>query len=166
MKFSFRNKIFVIKKLSYKNVNNSYVKRAQNMNLMYAKNSIKDQIEYIRSVRKRNDEIFQISYKNKLIATSGFQFRGKITYQGILIINNKFIGKKYSKYFIISFVLYVSRKYKKNLFCAGIKKSNTVSIKSFIKAGYELKKKNKDGLYLYLNIKKKNQKLLRFICII
>jgi RimJ/RimL family protein N-acetyltransferase len=154
MKFKIVNNIFEIKKLTYKNIDKNYINRINDRNIKYKKKTIKQQINYIQSIRKKGDEIFQLLYRNKLVATSGFQFMRNITYQGILIIDKNFLGKGYAKYFILSFLIFVSKKYKKKLFCAVINKENIKSIKSFQKVGYQLKKKNKNnGMFFFLNIK-------------
>ena len=73
------------------------------------------------------------------------------------------MGKRYAKYFILSFLIYVSEKYKKNLFCAVINKNNLISINAFKKAGYKLKNQKNNGNFFYINkkfIKLKQEKIL------
>tara|TARA_B100000886_G_scaffold303318_1_gene233924 strand:- start:7425 stop:8027 length:603 start_codon:yes stop_codon:yes gene_type:complete len=163
MKFKFKQKIFEIKKLAYKNIDKNYIVRINDRNIKYKKKTIKQQINYIKSIRKKGDEIFQLAYKNKLVATSGFQFYSKINYQGILIVDKNFLGKGYAKYFILSFLIFVSKKYKKKLFCAVINKNNFNSIRSFKKAGYILNKQKNNALYFYINIKTCKVKLRKNI---
>ncbi len=163
MKFKIKQKIFEIKKLTYKNIDKKYIVSLNNRNIKYKKKTIKQQIKYIQCIRKKGDEIFQLVYRNKLVATSGFQFYRKISYQGILIVDKNFLGKGYAKYFILSFLIYVSEKYKKNLFCAVINKNNLISINAFKKAGYKLKNQKNNGKFFYINkkfIKLKQEKIL------
>ncbi len=163
MKFKFKQKIFEIKKLAYKNIDKNYIVRVNDRNIKYKKKTIRQQINYVKSIRKKGDEIFQLAYKNKLVATSGFQFYSRINYQGILIIDKNFLGKGYAKYFILSFLIFVSKKYKKKLFCAVINKNNLISIRSFKKAGYRLGKQKNNGMYFYINIKTCKVKLRKNI---
>ena len=163
MKFKFKQKIFEIKKLAYKNIDKNYIVRVNDRNIKYKKKTIRQQINYIKSIRKKGDEIFQLAYRNKLVATSGFQFYSRIHYQGILIIDKNFLGKGYAKYFILSFLIFVSKKYKKKLFCAVINKNNLNSIRSFKKAGYKLGKQKNNGLYFYINMKTCRVKLRKNI---
>tara|TARA_B100000900_G_C20554970_1_gene706369 strand:+ start:153 stop:665 length:513 start_codon:yes stop_codon:yes gene_type:complete len=160
MKFKFKRKIFEIKPLAISRINLEYVKKTSNPYINYEKKTINDQIKYVKEIRKKGNEIYQIKYKNKLIATSGFQFNGLKTYQGLLIIDNKFLGKRLAKYFIYSSVLFVNKTLDKNFFYANIDKKNISSIKSFVNAGYKLIKKKKDTLYLRLILNKKNNALI------
>ncbi len=143
MKFKFKNKIFEVNPLSLKNINLDYVKKTSNEFINYEKKTIEAQKRYVKDIRKKGNEIYQIKYKKKLIATAGFQFYNLRTYQGLLIINDDFIGKGYAKYFIYSSLLFVNKTMKKKVFYANIDKRNIASIKSFLAAGYKISKKKK-----------------------
>ena len=86
MKFKFKNKIFEVNPLSLKNINLDYVKKTSNEFINYEKKTIEAQKRYVKDIRKKGNEIYQIKYKKKLIATAGFQFYNLRTYQGLLII--------------------------------------------------------------------------------
>ncbi len=150
MKFKFKNKIFEVNPLSLKNINLDYVKKTSNEFINYEKKTIEAQKRYVKDIRKKGNEIYQIKYKKKLIATAGFQFYNLRTYQGLLIINDDFIGKGYAKYFIYSSLLFVNKTMKKKVFYANIDKRNIASIKSFLAAGYKISKKKKFSLTLHL----------------
>ena len=158
MKFKLRNKIFEVKPLLLKNIDMNYVKRTNNQYIENNKNSINSQKNYIRNIRKNGNQVYQITNKGRLTATSGFQFLRKKTYQGLLIIDNNFLNKGFAKYFIFITLLFVN-KTKGNLsFCANINKDNISSIKSFTAAGYKIIKKNKNSLNLFFNLSKINIK--------
>lgn len=159
MKFKFKNKIFEINPLFLKNINLDYIKKTSNEFINYGKNNIEAQKRYVRDIRKKGNEIYQIKYKEKLIATSGFQFYSLKTYQGLLIINEDFIGKGYAKYFIYSSLLFVHKTMKKKVFYANISKKNIASIKSFLAAGYQISKEKKFSLTLHLYKEKIENKI-------
>ena len=108
MKFIIKNKVFEIKTLKLKNINLNYVRKTSNEYINFKKKTIKDQKKYVKELRKSHNEIYQIMYKNLLIATSGFQFNNSKTYQGLLIIDNNFLGKGMAKYFIYSSIVVVN----------------------------------------------------------
>ena len=58
MKFKIKQKIFEIKKLTYKNIDKKYIVSLNNRNIKYKKKTIKQQIKYIQCIRKKGDEIF------------------------------------------------------------------------------------------------------------
>lgn len=166
MKFKFKNKIFEINPLSLKNINLDYIKKTSNKFINYEQFTIDAQKSYVRDIRKKGNEIYQIKYKEKLIATSGFQFYGSRTYQGLLIINDDFIGKGYAKYFIYSSLLFVNKTQKKKVFYANIDKKNIASIKSFLAAGYKIYEEKKFSLNLRLfkeNVKNKIENKIQIL---
>ena len=156
MKFIIKNKVFEIKTLKLKNINLNYVRKTSNEYINFKKKTIKDQKKYVKELRKSHNEIYQIMYKNLLIATSGFQFNNSKTYQGLLIIDNNFLGKGMAKYFIYSSIVVVNKSLKKKIFYANIEKKNKASLKSFIGAGYKIINKSDNSLNLKLDIKQKN----------
>tara|TARA_B100001094_G_C17963035_1_gene686428 strand:- start:88 stop:618 length:531 start_codon:yes stop_codon:yes gene_type:complete len=162
-----KNKLFEISKLKFKNINKIYVNRLQNNFLDKKILTIKEQKEYIREIRLKKSEIFQITYNNKLIATSGFNFFKSKLYQGIFIFDKKFLGKGYAKYFILATAIYSKKIFKKNKIYAGILDENSNSKNSFLKAGFKIfsnspksfRYKNKKGMIFLLNLNNINLKL-------
>jgi hypothetical protein len=159
MKISFKNKIFEIKKLRIKNINKNYVYRTNSLFLVNNIQTIRKQKEYVKKLRLKKNEIFQITYKKKLIASSGFQFSKLKLFQGILIIDKRFLGKGYAKFFILSAALCAQIIFKRRLIFAGINNSNNKSRNAFLAAGFKIIKKYKHGVVLLLDLCKNNNKL-------
>jgi len=159
MKVKFKNKIFKIKPLALKNITSLYVKKTSNEFINYKKNTIRDQKNYVRKIRKEGNEIYEITNGKKLVATSGFQFLKSKTFQGVLIVDPNFIGKGFAKYIILSSILYVNKTLGKNFFYVNIEKKNISSIKMCTGAGYRIYKRNKVCLKLFFNLNKNPNKI-------
>lgn len=159
MKIIFKNKIFEIRKLRIKSINKNYVCRTNSQFLTNSIQTIRQQKEYVKKIRLKKDEIFEITYKKKLIASSGFQFFKLKLFQGILIVDKRFLGKGYAKFFILSAALYAQIVFKRQLIFAGINNFNNKSKSAFLAAGFKIIKKYKHGVVLLLDLCKCNNKL-------
>jgi RimJ/RimL family protein N-acetyltransferase len=168
MVIKIKNKIFEISKLRLKSINQKYVDKLQNNFLDKKVSTIKEQKKYVREIRLKKNEIFQITNNDKLIATSGFNFFRSKLFQGIFIFDKNFLGKGYAKYFILAAAIHSKKTFKKNLIYAGILDDNLKSKKSFLKSGFKpfsknpksFRYKNKKSMIYLLNLNSINIKLI------
>jgi hypothetical protein len=152
MEILIKKKLFKISKLKFSNINKDYINSLNNQYINHPSKTIKNQKKYVKFIRKKKGELLEITFKNKLIATSGFSIYKSKLFQGILIINKNFINKGYAKYFILYSAIYANKIFKKKKIYAGILNENINSKYSFINAGYKIIHKDKVGMYLVLNL--------------
>jgi|MDTG01.2.fsa_nt_gb hypothetical protein len=178
MKYTIKSKQFYIGKLRLKNINNKYINALNRSDqISFKKINILNQKKYIRNLRAkkikltryniRNNEILEIFYINKIIATSGFQIniKKKTAFQGILIIDDKFKGGGFSKFFISACIIEILKFYKLNFVIAGVSNNNIISKKTFLGAGFKYFKriKSNNTSYFKIDLKKDIKKLTKIL---
>lgn len=158
VKISYKQKLFIIRKLYQYDVNADYVKSLKSEKFIQSvsKNiTISEQKKIINDVNKNKTTcILGFFYKKKLLGTSGYQkLNKKKVFMGIFLFDRRFIGKGYGKFFIWSACFFINKFFKKDIFVAGIMKSNFKSIKAFNGAGFKIFYKAKKSIRCCLKFK-------------
>ena len=114
VKISYKQKLFIIRKLYQSDVNADYVKSLKNEKFIQSvsKNiTISEQKKIINDVNKNKTTcILGFFYKKKLLGTSGYQkLNKKKVFMGIFLFDRRFIGKGYGKFFIWSACFFINK---------------------------------------------------------
>ena len=150
--------------MKFRSINKNYILAIKKSNYLKKKiNNIQEQKSYLKKLRNYGNELLQITNANKLVATTGLQFRKSKVYQGILIVNKNYIAKGFAKYFILMSIMKFKSMFSKNEFFAGVDLKNIASIKSYMGCGFKVFKKKKYSVIFRINIKKSMPKIYKEI---
>ena len=151
MFFFAKKKKFKVGLLKLKNISRKYLLSLKDANfIINPKFTIEDQKNYVRKIRKAKNDILEITYNKKIVATSGFEKKKGKIFQGILIIDKNFRNKGFAKFFIFQSLIYFKKLKGVDIFFAGIDKNNLPSIYAFKKAGYKLQNKKLNNFKISL----------------
>jgi RimJ/RimL family protein N-acetyltransferase len=157
--FYYKDYFFTIRSLFLTDVNKEYLNSLKNSTFLESlpKNiNLNYQKKYIKRINKNaNEAILGVFNNKKLIFTSHFtNLNKKVAYLGIFLFSKKFLGKKFSNFFILQACLFVNFKYNIYHFKAGVDNLNFRSKKSFLKAGFKVFDKKKKSTIYYLDFEK------------
>ena len=166
IKFQYKNKTFIIRKLRLTDVNLEYInalKKEKFLTTIPKKLNIKKQIKIINKINKsKNQRLIGFFYRDRLLGTSGFQNLNKKKVNiGVFLFNKDFAGKGFGKAFISLASFYMYYFFKKKYFIAGIMRSNLKSLGAFKGAGFKLLNKKKESLNFFLKIESKKYKIIK-----
>jgi RimJ/RimL family protein N-acetyltransferase len=157
--FYYKDYFFTIRSLFLTDINKEYLNSLKNSTFLESlpKNiNLNYQKKYIKRINKStNETILGVFNNKKLIFTSHFtNLNKKAAYLGIFLFSKKFLGKKFSSFFILQVCLFINFKYNIYHFKAGVDNLNFRSKKSFLKAGFKVCDKKKKSAIYYLDLTK------------
>ena len=157
--FYYKDYFFTIRSLFSTDVSKEYLNSLKNSVFLESlpKNiNLNYQKKFINRINKNvNESILGIFNNEKLIFTSHFTYLNKkIAYLGMFLFSKKFLGRRFSHFFILKACLFINFKYNIYHFKAGVDNLNFRSKKSFLKAGFKVFDEKKKSTIYYLDFEK------------